>query len=153
MQGFFYNPNIHPLLEYRRRLEGARDLAAQMEMPLTEDLSYDPQEWFAQVADDPMSRCAACIGIRMERAAREAAAQGYGTFSTSLAISPWQDHDAIRVRGREAGERFGVEFIYRDLRPLYGESRRLSREWGLYRQKYCGCLVSESERYRDVKKA
>ena len=50
--------------------------------------------------------------------------------------------------GGEAARRYDVEFLYEDLRPLYGESRRLSREWGIYRQKYCGCLVSEWERFR-----
>ncbi len=78
----------------------------------------------------------------------EAVAQGCDAFSTSLSISPWQDHAAIQREGAQAGERHGVEFVYEDLRELYGESRRLSREWGIYRQKYCGCLVSEWERYR-----
>jgi predicted adenine nucleotide alpha hydrolase (AANH) superfamily ATPase len=147
--GFFYNPNIHPLLEYRRRLEGVRDLARRVAMPLVEDLSYDPQTWFGRVAGDSGSRCARCIDMRLERAAQEAVGQGCEAFSTTLAISPWQDHEAIRSSGAEAAVRHGVEFLYRDLRSLYPESRRLSRDWGLYRQKYCGCLVSEWERYRD----
>jgi epoxyqueuosine reductase len=146
--GFFYNPNIHPLLEYRRRLEGVRELAERVEMRVIEDLAYDPQDWFAQVAGDAGSRCVRCIAMRMERAAEEAARQGCEAFSTTLAISPWQDHEAIRSGGEQAAARHGVEFLYRDLRTLYPESRRLSREWGLYRQKYCGCLVSEWERYR-----
>lgn len=147
--GFFHNPNIHPLLEYRRRLEGVRDLARRVAMPLLEDLAYDPEAWFMEVAGDGGSRCAKCIGMRLERAAREAVRQGCEAFSTTLAISPWQDHEEIQSRGAEAGSRHGVEFLYHDLRSLYAESRRLSREWGLYRQKYCGCLVSEWERYRD----
>jgi predicted adenine nucleotide alpha hydrolase (AANH) superfamily ATPase len=147
--GFFYNPNIHPLLEYRRRLEGVRELSLRVAMPLITDLSYDPQKWFDQVAGDVGSRCARCIGLRLERAAQEAVRQDCGAFSTSLAISPWQDHEAIRSSGAEAAARNGVEFLYRDLRSHYPDSRRLSRDWGLYRQKYCGCLVSEWERYRD----
>jgi predicted adenine nucleotide alpha hydrolase (AANH) superfamily ATPase len=146
--GFFYNPNIHPLLEHRRRLEGVRELAERVGMPLVEDLDYDPQTWFAQVAGDAGSRCARCLALRLERAAEEAVRQGCEAFSTKLAISPWQDHEAIQAGGEEAAARHGVEFLYRDLRPLYPESRRLSREWGLYSQKYCGCLVSEWERYR-----
>ncbi len=149
MVGFFYNPNIHPLLEYRRRLEGVRELAGRVAMPLVEDLGYDPEAWFAEVAGDAGARCARCVGMRLERAAQEAVRQDCGAFSTTLSISPWQDHDAIRSGGEKAAARHGVEFLYRDLRPLYRESRRLSREWGLYRQKYCGCLLSEWERYRD----
>jgi len=163
--GFFYNPNIHPLLEFRRRLAGAREVAEITGLELAEDLAYDPEAWFAgvsaaageaegadggaDVAQGP-SRCARCLAMRLERTAREAALRGCAAFSTTLTISPWQDHDAIRVGGRAAGAAQGVEFVYRDLRPVYAESRRLSREWGLYRQKYCGCLVSEWERYRDA---
>jgi hypothetical protein len=147
--GFFHNPNIHPLLEYRRRLSGSRDLAAQVGFELIEDLEYDPATWFALVGSRGADRCKACIAQRLDRAAREASARGCGEFSTSLSISPWQDHDAIVAGGTAAAERHGVEFLYRDLRSLYRESRRLSREAGLYRQTYCGCLLSEWERYRD----
>ena len=95
------------------------------------------------------ARCRACIGSRLRRAAEEAAAGGFGAFSTSLAVSPWQDHDAIREEGAAAGAEHGVEFLYQDLRPLFGASRRMARDRGLYRQKYCGCLLSEWERYRE----
>lgn len=147
--GFFYNPNIHPLLEYRRRLTGSRDLAAQLDFELNEDLEYDPTEWFALVGSKGADRCRACIAQRLDRTAREASARGCEAFSTSLSISPWQNHEAIVAGGTAAAERHGVEFLYRDLRPLYRESRRLSREAGLYRQTYCGCILSEWERYRD----
>ena len=146
--GFFHNPNVHPLLEYRRRLTGARDLAQLTGLHLIEDAGYDPERWFALVTGGEKSRCSLCVYQRLERAAAEAAAHACDGFSTTLSISPWQDHEAIRAEGERAGLLHGVDFIYQDLRPLYAESRRLSREWGLYRQKYCGCLVSEWERYR-----
>lgn len=146
--GFFYNPNVHPLLEYRRRLTGAREAGEAFGMPLTIDEGYDPQAWFAAVATGAPGRCGRCIGERLSRTAREAVALGYDAFSTTLSISPWQDHETIAREGKRAGEAHGVEFLYEDLRPLYGESRRLSGKLGLYRQKYCGCLISEWERYR-----
>jgi epoxyqueuosine reductase len=155
--GFFRNPNIHPLLEYRRRLTGARDVAKTTETPLVEDGTYDPEAWFARVArtaeesdlDRAGSRCTRCVGERLERTAARASLEGCEAFSTTLSISPWQDHEAIRGEGEKAARLHKVEFVYEDLRPLYPESRRLSRDWGLYRQKYCGCLVSEWERYRE----
>lgn len=147
--GFFHNPNIQPLLEYRRRLTGSRDLATRLGFDLLEDQEYDPAAWFELVGSKGADRCRACIAQRLDRAAREAADRRCEGFTTSLSISPWQDHDAIEAAGAEAGERHGVEFLYQDLRPLYRESRRLAREWGLYRQKYCGCVLSEWERYRD----
>jgi predicted adenine nucleotide alpha hydrolase (AANH) superfamily ATPase len=153
VRGFFFNPNIHPFMEYRRRSTGAQEVAERTSIALMQDPSYDPTEWFARVAAgggsaDGGSRCARCISLRLERTAAAAAAQGCGAFSTTLSISPWQDHEAIRSGGSEAAQRYGVEFVYEDLRCLYPESRRLSRQWGVYRQKYCGCLVSEWERYR-----
>ncbi len=146
--GFFHNPNVHPLLEYRRRLTGAGEVGEALGLQLTVDESYDPQAWFLSVATGEPGRCARCIGERLRRTAREAATLGCDTFSTSLSISPWQDHEAIKREGTLASEAYGVKFLYEDLRPLYGQSRRFSRQLGIYRQKYCGCLVSEWERYR-----
>jgi hypothetical protein len=159
--GFFFNPNIHPLLEWRRRLTAAQDVAVQTGIAMAHDDQYDPVAWFAAVAPGGVredaglesgahpARCRRCIGQRLDRAAQEAVSRGCEAFSTTLSISPYQDHDAIRETGLEAAVRHDVEFLYEDLRPLYGESRRLSREWGVYRQKYCGCLISEWERYHE----
>jgi predicted adenine nucleotide alpha hydrolase (AANH) superfamily ATPase len=148
--GYFHNPNIQPLMEWRRRLTGARDLTAALGLPLLEDPAYDPARWFAEVGRHGPDRCRRCIAARMDRAAATARAEGCAAFTTSLAISPWQDHDAIATEGARAAERHSVPFLYRDLRPLYRESRRLAREMGLYRQQYCGCVLSEWERYRDA---
>jgi epoxyqueuosine reductase len=147
--GFFYNPNIHPLLEYRRRLTGAQEVCERAAAPLVVDQAYDPAAWFGSVVPGEGPRCRRCIGQRLERAAAEAEGQGCGGFSTTLSISPWQDHEAIREEWALAAARHGVEFRYEDLRELYPETRRRSVEWGIYRQKYCGCLLSEWERYRD----
>ena len=128
---------------------GARETAEMTGTPLVVDEAYDPQAWFASVSGDAESRCERCIGMRLDRAAQEAVVQGCEAFSTTLSISPWQDHGAIQARGDVAAREHGVEFVYQDLRPEYPESRRISRELGIYRQKYCGCLISEWERYRD----
>lgn len=148
MTGYFHNPNIHPLLEYRRRRTGARDLADAAGLRLIESGEYDPAAWMVEVfADGADGRCRRCIGSRLRATAGRAAESGAGAFSTTLVISPWQDHDAIREEGAAAAELCGVEFRYEDLRPLYRESRAAARALGLYRQRYCGCLFSEWERY------
>jgi predicted adenine nucleotide alpha hydrolase (AANH) superfamily ATPase len=64
-----------------------------------------------------------------------------------LLVSPYQDHQLIRETGELVGERCGVPFYYHDFRPGYREGARLSKEWGMYRQPYCGCVYSEKERY------
>lgn len=147
--GFFFNPNIHPLLEHRRRLTGAQEVAQIEHVELIVDVAYDPEDWFRAVSEGEGTRCSRCIGLRLRRAAEEAAALGCDSFSTSLSVSPWQDHEAICEQGELAGKDAGVAFVYEDLRREYQGSVRLSRERGIYRQKYCGCLVSEWERYRD----
>ena len=148
IEGFFYNPNIHPLLEYRRRLTGAREVTETSGVGLGVDDTYDPRAWFESIGTAETGRCARCIGQRLRRTAEEAAVRGCDAFSTTLSISPWQDHSAIVTEGSRAAELHGVEFMYQDLRPLFGGSRTRSRELGIYRQKYCGCLISEWERYR-----
>jgi predicted adenine nucleotide alpha hydrolase (AANH) superfamily ATPase len=126
-----------------------RDVAELTKTGLVVDDAFDPEAWFETVKGHEGSRCERCIGMRLERAAREAAAQGCDVFSTSLSVSPWQDQEAIRVCGEAAGHTHGIEFVYEDLRGEYPASQRLSLERGIYRQRYCGCLVSEWERYRD----
>jgi len=148
--GLFDNPNIQPLLEFRRRLTGVRDLAGSRSLAVVEDLTYDPAAWFEEIVGlDPDGRCARCIASRLRVTARYAMESGFSAFSTTLAISPWQDHESIRAGGTSAQEEYGVEFVYHDLRSAYPDSRRAAREAGLYRQKYCGCILSEWERYRE----
>lgn len=146
--GLFFNPNIHPLLEFRRRLTAAQEAAEFARIQLRIDDSYDPETWFKAVTFGQYGRCEACVAMRLRRAAEEAAAQECEAFSTTLSISSWQDHEAIKTWGDVAGREHGVRFVYEDLRRHYAESYNLSRRIGLYRQKYCGCLVSEWQRYR-----
>jgi predicted adenine nucleotide alpha hydrolase (AANH) superfamily ATPase len=122
-------------------------VARRTGIELVEDAAYDPAAWFTAVTDgEGLGR--RCIGQRLMRTAEEAAARSDLAFSSTLSISPYQDHEAIRSAGEEAARRYDVEFLYEDLRPYYAVSRRLSKEWGIYRQKYCGCLYSERERSR-----
>ncbi len=149
--GLFYNPNVQPLMEYRRRLDGARRLASARSFRLLEDLAYDPVRWFSLVGlREGRERCRACIAMRLDVSADHAKRNGFSAFTTSLAISPWQDHEAIQEGGHAAADLHGVPFLYEDLRSLYRDSRRQARELDLYRQQYCGCVVSEWERYRDT---
>lgn len=148
VEGFFFNPNVHPYLEFEKRLAAAKRLASLEGFPLHEDLEYDPVMWFRVAGVRGRDRCRACIALRLERAALEAGRRGADAFSTSLAISPYQDHQAIAEEGAAAGERQGLEFVYEDLRPLFPASRQRAKELDLYRQQYCGCILSEWERYR-----
>lgn len=147
--GFYYNPNIHPLTEYLRRKEALGEVGRRMGVAMSfADAEYDPAVFLRQAAFREKDRCRFCYELRLDRVAREAKALGCQGFTTSLLYSKYQDHEAIRRAGEEAASAYGVAFAYRDLRPFWDEGVRLSKEWELYRQPYCGCIYSEFDRYR-----
>ena len=88
----------------------------------------------------------------MEAAARYAAENGFDAFTSTLFISPYQNHEMLKQTARQAGEKYGVDFLYRDFRPYFRQGQEKARELGLYMQKYCGCVFSEEERYQKRKK-
>lgn len=148
-QGFYYNPNIHPLMEYVRRRDALTEVARRMGVEtVCADGEYDPSVFLRQSVFREKDRCPACYALRLQRTAREAGARGFGAFSTTLLYSKYQNHEAIIAAGREAARIHGVEFFSQDFRTGWDEGVRLSKEWELYRQPYCGCIYSEYERYR-----
>lgn len=145
--GFFYNHNIHPYQEYARRLAAARDMAAMEGLELMVRDDYDLEGFLARVAATPRNRCGYCYASRLDATALTAAENGFEAFSASLLYSRYQRHDDIRVLGEQAGRERGITFLYRDFRPGWQEGINRSKELGLYRQQYCGCIYSEKERY------
>ncbi|MCL2093649.1 MAG: epoxyqueuosine reductase QueH [Treponema sp.] len=148
---YWFNPNIHPYTEYRSRRESLRHLAAHEGVPLIEEDQYGLRSFIEGtrgMEDREGGRCTYCYKERLRSAAKTAAEQGFGAFSTSLLISPYQDHGAIKAMGEEWSRHFGIEFFYRDFRPLFRTGQDLARERGYYMQSYCGCIYSEEERYR-----
>jgi len=145
--GFFYNHNIHPYQEYQRRLDAVREFAAAKELKMIYRDEYALEKFLSAVAQNPSERCHYCYFSRLDAAAEQAAASGYEAFTSSLLYSRYQNHAAIRTAGERAGERHGVNFHYEDFRPGWQEGIKLSKEMGLYRQQYCGCIYSEKERY------
>ncbi len=145
LRGLFYNPNIQPYQEARRRRETLEGWAASEELPLTVQDEYDPESWLRQVVFRESQRCAFCLHQRLDRAAGMARQAGFDAFSTTLLYSVRQKHDLIRAVGQAAARERGVEFLYRDWRPRWREGVARSQELGLYRQAYCGCIYSEWE--------
>ena len=107
-------------------------------------------EFCKNVVDDLENRCVKyCYRVRLEQTARYAKEHGYDTFSTTLLISPYQNHNALKKIGEEMAEKYGLNFLYRDFRPGFREGQAEARELGLYMQKYCGCVFSEEMRYNN----
>jgi predicted adenine nucleotide alpha hydrolase (AANH) superfamily ATPase len=145
--GFFYNHNIHPYQEYARRRDTVVQLGRQEAIPLIIRDRYDLEDFLTNVAAEPDKRCSYCYASRLRATAGVAAEEGFEAFTASLLYSRYQRHDEIRKLGEEIGNEFGVAFYYQDFRTGWQEGIRLSKESGLYRQKYCGCIYSEKERY------
>ena len=144
---FWYNPNIHPCAEYSLRRDCLEKFAANEKLKLTLLDEYGLRLFLGTVFPEIEGRCEKCYSLRLEKAASFAAQEGYSSFTTSLLISPYQDHEAIRRIGEEAAAKYGVDFLYRDFRPFFREGQSAARARGLYMQKYCGCIFSEEERY------
>lgn len=147
LTGFFFNPNIHPYLEYQRRLDAVRTYTTNTELPMVYRDDYALEEFLGQVAAAPLDRCGYCYRSRLEETARIAAASGYDAFTTSLLYSRYQKHDMIREFGQALAALYDIGFHYQDFRTGWQEGVAMSRAMGLYRQSYCGCIYSEKERY------
>jgi epoxyqueuosine reductase len=145
--GLYYNPNIHPYQEYRRRFETLEDYAGQRGLEIIREEAYPIEEFLRRVAFRETERCRCCYEMRLDRAARIARRDGFDAFTTTLLYSRFQKHDLIRQIGEGVSAKLGIPFLYRDFREGWSEGVRISRELGMYRQNYCGCLYSEKERF------
>lgn len=147
LTGFWYNPNIHPFTEYRARRNCVREYAASVALPLLERDEYALRPFVRAVADNIAGRCVKCYEFRLFAAAQAAKDGGFDCFTSSLFISPYQNHELMRAVAERAAEEVGIPFLYRDFRPYFRAGQERARELGLYIQKYCGCVFSEEERY------
>lgn len=154
--GYFYNPNIHPPGEHALRLSFAELHCRETGIPLVVP-AYRPAKWFeavrgAEKLPEGSERCALCIRLRLDAAARTAAELGFDLFGTTLTVSPHKNASVINQIGEEAGTKHGVPFHAADFKKADGfaASCRISRERGIYRQQYCGCIFSFRERRRQA---
>ena len=150
--GVFYNPNIHPYTEYKKRLDAAKEFADKSGFRMIALDEYKLDEFLRNAAYRENQRCMMCYSDRLERAASVAKKGNFDAFSTTLLVSPFQKHELIKRVGEEAGEKYGVEFLYMDFRAGFKEGVEKSKELELYRQPYCGCIYSERDRYLPNKK-
>jgi epoxyqueuosine reductase len=148
VSAYWYNPNIHPFLEHQHRLDAMRTLAAEMDVPLIVEPGYDMVDYFRAVVGHEDDRCRHCFDQRLTKTAAIAAGLGIASFTSTLLISPHQEHEILREVGEETAAG-GVGFLYADLRKRYSDSRHMTKPLDIYRQQYCGCVYSEWERYRE----
>ena len=151
VMGYNYNPNIHPLREYRLRAESVKKFAAEVDLPLIGHPEYGMQDFLRQVTFRENERCLICYNMRLTATAKMAKHGNFEAFTTTLLISPFQNREQIIAIGQRLAEEYAIKFLDYDFRPGFKTSVQLSKDMELYRQQYCGCIYSEEERYRNVK--
>lgn len=149
----YYNPNISPEEEFRKRAEEQKRLIS--ELPLKNPVSlvvdkYDPNEFFDAIkglesAPEGGERCFVCYRLRLERAARYSKELGFDYFCSTLSISPLKNAQKLNQISAELSEIYEVKNLPNDFKKKGGYLRsiELSREYDLYRQNYCGCVFSK----------
>ncbi len=146
--GFFYNPNIYPEEEYKRRFSDVSRFAVRVKLPLIGG-EYNPEKWFSltkgyENEPEGARRCYICYRERLEVTARLAKDSGFDFFTTTLSISPRKNTRWIFEIGEELENTYGVRFLKADFKKRNGfkSSVILSRYYEMYRQDYCGCIFS-----------
>ena len=149
---FYYNPNIYPESEYTKRILEQQKLIQDMKFrhPVSFVAGKYEKERFHAMAEgmenlkEGGARCMKCYELRLSEAARQAAAGGFDFFTTTLSISPMKNAQKLNEIGIRVGKEYGVEYLVSDFKKKNGYKRSiaLSKEYGLYRQDYCGCEFS-----------
>jgi len=142
--GYFYNPNIHPIDEYMRRMENVKLFADHAKIDVIYEEGFQQDYWEENFDKNDESRCLYCYAIRMEKAFKYAAKNGFDVVTTTLLVSPYQKHEMIIQKCNELSASTGVGFYYYDFREGFRKGQQGARDIGLYRQKYCGCILSRS---------
>ncbi|MCI8320682.1 MAG: epoxyqueuosine reductase QueH [Dorea sp.] len=151
---FYYNPNIYPESEYTKRLFEQQMLIDKLPAkhpvafaagPYDSGRFYEMAKGLEHVREGG-ERCFRCYELRLKETAKMAKAGEFDYFTTTLTISPLKKADKLNEIGRKAGEESGVPYLMSDFKKKNGYKRsiELSREYGLYRQDYCGCTFSRN---------
>lgn len=147
IMGFFYRNNIHPYTECMKREETLQSYAASINLKIIYPEGYDLEYFIRNVAFRESKRCTYCYHERLRSTALIAKRGKFDYFTSTLLYSKFQKHHEIKSIGEAVGKSVGVKFYYHDFRQGWKEGVETSKQLGLYRQQYCGCIYSEKERY------
>lgn len=157
---FYYNPNIYPDEEYKKRVEEQKEfirkVPAKYEISFLEG-AYDKEKFYAMAkgleeVKEGGERCFLCYELRLREAAELAKRLGMDYFTTTLSISPLKNAAKLNEIGGMLEQEYGVSYLYSDFKKKGGYQRSvaLSNEYGMYRQYYCGCVFSKNQRDREI---
>lgn len=154
---FYYNPNIYPESEYRMRVKEQERFieALPTRYPVTfMEGDYIPKDFYdcakgMEHLPEGKERCFACYRLRLKEAAAMAKKTGCDYFATTLSISPLKNAEKLNEIGEQLAEEYQISWLPNDFKKKngYKRSTELSKEYGMYRQDYCGCIYSFKERH------
>jgi predicted adenine nucleotide alpha hydrolase (AANH) superfamily ATPase len=147
VMGFFYRHNIHPYTECLKRQETLQNYADQIDLRMIHQDGYDLEGFIQNVVYREADRCRYCYHDRLRSTALLAKRGKFDYFTTTLLYSKFQNHELVKTTGESIGKSTGVDFLYQDFRSGWKEGVETSKDLGMYRQQYCGCIYSEKERY------
>jgi predicted adenine nucleotide alpha hydrolase (AANH) superfamily ATPase len=147
VMGFFYKHNIHPYTECLKRQETVQNYADQINLRMIYQEGYEPEGFIQNVVYREADRCRYCYHDRLRSTAMIARRGKFDCFSTTLLYSKFQNHKLVKSMGASIGRSVGVPFLYQDFREGWKEGVETSKQLGMYRQQYCGCIYSEKERF------
>ena len=149
----YYNPNIYPYEEYKKRKEEQirllNEIKSKNKLNII-DCDYDNNIYEKTIKGleqekEGGSRCYKCFWLRLDKTAQIAKENNYDYFSTTLTISPYKNSTVINEIGKELETIYNITWLYSDYKKKdgYKKSIQLSKEYNLYRQNYCGCIYSK----------
>ncbi|MDK9705419.1 MAG: epoxyqueuosine reductase QueH [Desulforhopalus sp.] len=144
---YFYNPNIHPYREFKKRIETLELYSRQESFGLHLEYEYCLKDFLRRVVFNEENRCEICYLMRLEKTAALAKEFAYDAFTTTLLYSRYQKHNSIISIGNMLSNKYQIPFYYSDFRLGWQNGIDQSIEHNMYRQPYCGCIYSEQERY------
>lgn len=171
---YYYNPNIYPPEEYNRRLNELKNFLPRFPQAVNNNVKlveehYNPKEFYdatnvlvekeLQTEKEKGERCRRCYKMRLSKARDYAKNNGFDYFTTTLSISPYKDSKMINEIGKELeplspdNPMGTLNFLFSDFKKKSGflRSTQISREYGLWRQDYCGCVFSKVNKEREIK--
>ena len=143
---FWYNHNIHPYQEYKKRYETFKTFVNNEGIKSIVKNEYGLIPFLQKTVFEEEKRCYNCYYQRLDETAILAKKEGFDFFTTSLLYSKRQNHEKIKEIAFYLANINGINFLYQDWREFWKEGIDISVEKDMYRQKYCGCIYSEMER-------
>lgn len=157
---FYYNPNLYPDNEYDKRSAEQKRFISNYDAPNPVsfiEVGFNPNEFYQKIKGfenekEGGARCEKCFELRLEKTAKLALEKGFDYYATTLTISPMKNVELINAVGSSIAQDIGVRYLASDFKKKNGfkRSTELSKEYGLYRQDYCGCIFSKKEREKMI---